>query len=305
MSRSDSGSSCSVRRPRAWSRSRSQARRSAGSRSAFFLLFSLLAVWTLLGALESPSFPRWLAYSLSVAALGYSHDLALLSVLAHPLLLVAPRGPLARLRAQPRSGGGDTYPAGVPALCLLLSLALALLRPKLALAGALLVGAAFLAVSLHDATRKQKEDWPGAAAYIATRTAAAEPIAIPGESSSNANGLLYYWSGLLMTRGALSSSKAISPPLRCRSCRSIPGAKLPICPRSHVVGRGSGSSRPASFPLRTGRHRSLSLRLQCVGSAGLQRRAGRPRHGVPPLMADQDRRPRGANVLRCGPPGRA
>jgi mannosyltransferase len=271
---------------------------------AFFLLFSLLAVWTLLRALESPSFPRWLAYSLSLAALGYSHDLALLSVLAHPLLLVGHWGrvwrgfalslvaaaamliPLAAMLIHPpasvsarhvegalewlqepsvrdlvgiaaRIGGSEEGSAvcllvlaagavslvrrrrlgrplpfppnvlafaavwlaapvlvlavvsfarpillaryvisSVPALCLLLALALSLLRPRLALAGALLVGAAFLAVSLQDATRKQKEDWPEAAAYIAARTAATEPIAIPGETSSNANGLLYYWPDL-------------------------------------------------------------------------------------------------------------
>jgi hypothetical protein len=161
-------------------------------------------------------------------------------------------------------------------------------------------------VSLHDATRKQKEDWPGAAAYIATRTAAAEPIAIPGESSSNANGLLYYWSGLPDDQRRLVFLQS-----------DLPASPLPIVPidsgseiadLSEVARGGQGFwLGEASFIPPPNRQKSsaLSLRLQCVGSAGLQRRAGRPRHGVPPLMADQDRRPRGANVLRCGPPGRA
>ncbi len=61
----------------------------------FALLFALLAVWALLRALEHPSRGRWALYAVSVALAGYSHDFALLTVVAHPLL-VWREGPKAR-----------------------------------------------------------------------------------------------------------------------------------------------------------------------------------------------------------------
>lgn len=54
---------------------------------AFALLAGVLAVWLLLRALERPGVARWLLYGLAVVALGYAHDFALLSVIAHPLLV--------------------------------------------------------------------------------------------------------------------------------------------------------------------------------------------------------------------------
>jgi mannosyltransferase len=52
----------------------------------FVVLFSLLSVWTLLRALDRPSLARWIVYALSVAALAYSHDFAVLALLAHFVL---------------------------------------------------------------------------------------------------------------------------------------------------------------------------------------------------------------------------
>lgn len=57
---------------------------------AFALCFSLLAVLALQRATEVPTRRRWLLYAASVVAMGYSHDFALLTVLAHPLLLARP-----------------------------------------------------------------------------------------------------------------------------------------------------------------------------------------------------------------------
>jgi len=54
----------------------------------FVLLFVVVSVWLLLRALERPSPVRWIVYVLSLAALAYSHDFAILAVLAHPALVV-------------------------------------------------------------------------------------------------------------------------------------------------------------------------------------------------------------------------
>jgi mannosyltransferase len=64
----------------------------------FVLLFALLSVWTLLRALDEPTLWRWLAYVLSLGALAYSHDFALLAVLAHPSLVFAHQNRVARRR---------------------------------------------------------------------------------------------------------------------------------------------------------------------------------------------------------------
>ena len=59
---------------------------------AFALLFSLVAFWCLLRALELPGRGRWAAYAVAVAAVGYSHEFALLTLIGHlPLVLAAPR----------------------------------------------------------------------------------------------------------------------------------------------------------------------------------------------------------------------
>jgi mannosyltransferase len=77
----------------------------------FVLLFSLLAVWALLRALERPSLWRFGAYVLSVAAVGYSHDFALITVAAHPALVVGHPNRAARR--------GFVLALGLPALLLI------------------------------------------------------------------------------------------------------------------------------------------------------------------------------------------
>jgi mannosyltransferase len=58
---------------------------------AFVLFFVLLAAWLLLRAAEQPTAWRFAAYAVSVVLVGYAHDFALLSVLAHPFLLLRAR----------------------------------------------------------------------------------------------------------------------------------------------------------------------------------------------------------------------
>jgi mannosyltransferase len=53
----------------------------------FVLFFAAASVLALLRALERPGAPRWLAYAATVVALGYSHDFAILSLAAHPVLV--------------------------------------------------------------------------------------------------------------------------------------------------------------------------------------------------------------------------
>jgi mannosyltransferase len=53
------------------------------------LCLSLVAVWLLLRALERPTTVRWGLYAVTVALLGYSHELALLTVVAHVAFVVA------------------------------------------------------------------------------------------------------------------------------------------------------------------------------------------------------------------------
>jgi mannosyltransferase len=55
----------------------------------FVLLFALLSVWLLMRALERSSGWRWAAYVASLVALAYSHDFAVLTALAHPVLVLA------------------------------------------------------------------------------------------------------------------------------------------------------------------------------------------------------------------------
>jgi mannosyltransferase len=57
----------------------------------FVLFFSVLSALMLLRALERPTVGRWLAYALSMAALAYSHDFAVLIGIAHPVLVWAHR----------------------------------------------------------------------------------------------------------------------------------------------------------------------------------------------------------------------
>ncbi len=58
----------------------------------FALCFSLVALWCLLRALERPGVGRWAAYAGAVAAVGYSHEFALLGLVAHvPFVLADPR----------------------------------------------------------------------------------------------------------------------------------------------------------------------------------------------------------------------
>jgi mannosyltransferase len=54
---------------------------------SFVLFFAIASVLALLRALERPSVLRWLVYAATVVGLGYSHDFAILSVLAHPVLV--------------------------------------------------------------------------------------------------------------------------------------------------------------------------------------------------------------------------
>ena len=56
---------------------------------ALALCLSLVALWCLLRALERPSPTRWIVYALSVALLGYTHELALLGLVAHAVFVVA------------------------------------------------------------------------------------------------------------------------------------------------------------------------------------------------------------------------
>ncbi|MCZ7590371.1 MAG: glycosyltransferase family 39 protein [Gaiella sp.] len=56
---------------------------------SFALLFSLLAFWALLRSLETPTGARWATYAATVAATGYSHEFALLTVVAHVPLVLA------------------------------------------------------------------------------------------------------------------------------------------------------------------------------------------------------------------------
>jgi mannosyltransferase len=66
-----------------------------GRTYAFALLFSLVAVLALQRALQRPTVRRFAVYAAAVALTGYSHDFALLTVLAHPFL-VWRHGPQAR-----------------------------------------------------------------------------------------------------------------------------------------------------------------------------------------------------------------
>jgi uncharacterized membrane protein len=63
---------------------------------SFDLFFSLLAIWALLRALENPDLARWLVYATSVAASVYSHDLALLFIPVHAVILLLTRADLLR-----------------------------------------------------------------------------------------------------------------------------------------------------------------------------------------------------------------
>ena len=67
-----------------------------GRMYSFDLFFSLLAIWALLRAVEHPSLVRWLVYSASVTAAVYSHDLALLFIPVHIVLVLLSRTDLWR-----------------------------------------------------------------------------------------------------------------------------------------------------------------------------------------------------------------
>ncbi len=271
----------------------------------FVLLFSVVSVWMLLRAIERPTVSRWVLYAASLVLLVYSHDFAVLSVLAHPLLLlgasrrarigfticVAPLviaiisllilvpptqganalwwvpapGPLARGRDSALTFAGDWWgfaacvlviAAGIaamvlwrrtdpelrvsytmplflavwlllpflvlftvshfqpvlvtryvlqslPALCLLIAFCLSLMRMRVALALGAVVMVAFLASTIRGAIDVTKEDWPGVAAHLSTRSAPEEPIAFLGGDISAVDGLLYYGRGFGIDRDHL------------------------------------------------------------------------------------------------------
>jgi mannosyltransferase len=74
----------------------------------FVVLFAVVSAWTLLRALDRPSVGRWIAYVLSLAALVYSHDFAILILLAHPFLVLGHPNRAARR--------GFMLALGIPAL---------------------------------------------------------------------------------------------------------------------------------------------------------------------------------------------
>lgn len=298
---------------------------------ALALLAGVLAVWLLLRALERPTARRWALYALGVAALGYAHDFALLTLVAHPLLvrsrppgswrpflaslagaaaLLIPLVPLAlsdfsndgrdwigepglgtlkevgyalvgsrvakgvtvillaaaalayvRSRS-PRRPSPDAVaflaawalapfaalflvsfakPAlvprylipSLPAVCIGLAAAAALLGRRGALAATAAVAALF-ALATVDATRDvSNPDWPGAAAHLDARRADGEPEILMGWAEGTGNMLGYYQRDLGRDRGRLPwIDDGLPPPLTTVSLRGDESAL------ARAVGRG-------------------------------------------------------------------
>jgi mannosyltransferase len=278
----------------------------------FVVLFALVAVLCLLRALERPTLLRWLAYGAAVAALVYSHDFALLSVLAHPVLAVgASRSAKRRfaltlglpalliapiLVAVPPGFGVAAFswipapdlgvvastavefagsPAGfvacavvlvaglaisvqrvrrqrplpferhvpvflgiwllgpfvvllavslfqpvlvpryvlqsLPALCLALALAVAVMQRRVALLATALVAALFLTASVQESRDRTKPDWPGAASYLAEAAAPEDRIVVLGRTGASIDGLVYYEPSFGVDRRRLPSASGEWP----------------------------------------------------------------------------------------------
>jgi hypothetical protein len=82
--------------------------------------------------------------------------------------------------------------ASVPAFCLALATAIALLRPRVAVAVAVLAAAWLLGQTVEEGVLIEKQDWPGVASYVASSAAPGEPVVLFGASLIAANALLYY-----------------------------------------------------------------------------------------------------------------
>lgn len=258
-----------------------------GRMYGFALLFSLVAVWTLLRAIDRPTGLRWSLYALAVVAMGYSHDFALLTVAAHPVLVRSAEPsvrrrfatalgaaaillvPLAMLavsdwstnplnwvtRPGPRAAGEAARVmtgsrAGIlvclavlaaaatllrrhakrgervafllawlvvpfallfvvsqakpllvtryllpslPALCLLLAIAVGVLGRRLAIIAALTVAAVFLLATVRSDRAKTNADYPAIVTYLHAHNRSNEPVVIAAaDTLQTANGLLFY-----------------------------------------------------------------------------------------------------------------
>lgn len=299
----------------------------------FVVLFTLLAAWTLLRALERASIARWLAYGLSTVGVAYSHDLAIVALLAHPMLLIGrarrvwlewtasllvtlvpalavllsfvpddlgsgalqwvpevdgreilttlsalsagkvaaaaglivlAAGSAVLVRRNPavlslRSVGfvaiwliaplavlslvSLVRPvlvprfaiSGVPALCLALGMAVTLLRPRLGLAAAAVVAAAFLTVSIRQLVELNKPDWPGVAADLQPARRTGEPILVVGDARSSIDALLYYTPSFGVARDRLVFSENDT----ARLPKQLVNADQPTSELARLVGGGS------------------------------------------------------------------